>query len=263
MTGPDGAGAGPAWRPAEARGKTGPMARHSRPPTRARRLLVVALVAAVTVLAGAGVVVVLAGNGGTTPDRPTAARATPTAPTTPTTVPPTTPSTVPPTTTATSATGPVALPPGGATAVGDSIMIDIEPYLSADVPGIRIDGQVSRQFTAGIGVVQADRASGTLGSVLVVELGTNGTITPSDFDAMMQAASGVTRVVFVNVDVSRSWAAGDNQVLAAGVARYPGVAVLADWYSESVGHPSWFTPDGVHLEPAGAQALATLVASKL
>jgi lysophospholipase L1-like esterase len=77
---------------------------------------------------------------------------------------------------------------------------------------------------------------------------------------MMQAATGVQRVVFVNVDVPRAWEAPDNAVLAAGVARYPGQAVLADWYTLSTGHPEWFTPDQVHLEPAGAQALAALIA---
>jgi lysophospholipase L1-like esterase len=94
----------------------------------------------------------------------------------------------------------------------------------------------------------------------VVELGTNGTVTASDFDAMMQAASGVSRVVFVNVDVPRSWEAADNAVLAEGVARYPGTALLADWYTLASAHPEWFTPDQVHLQPAGAQALADLVA---
>jgi hypothetical protein len=150
--------------------------------------------------------------------------------------------------------------PGPVSAVGDSIMLDIQPYLEADIPGADIDGMVSRQFETGISVVQADRAAGTLGNVLVVELGTNGTVTASDFDAMMQAAAGVQRVVFVNVDVPRSWEAEDNAVLAAGVARYPGLAVLADWYTLSSGHPEWFTPDQVHLEPAGAQALAALIA---
>ncbi len=76
---------------------------------------------------------------------------------------------------------------------------------------------------------------------------------------MMQAAAGVKRVVFVNVNVPRPWEAPDNAVLAAGVARYPGVAVLADWNALSTPHPEWFTPDQVHLEPAGAQALAALV----
>jgi hypothetical protein len=137
--------------------------------------------------------------------------------------------------------------------------LDIEPYLQSDLPGIRVDGLVSRQFETGVSVVQAERAAGTLGRVLVVELGTNGTVTADGFDAMMQAASGVSRVVFVNVDVPRSWEAPDNAVLAAGVARYPGTAVLADWYTLSSGHPEWFTADQVHLQPAGAQALANLV----
>jgi hypothetical protein len=76
---------------------------------------------------------------------------------------------------------------------------------------------------------------------------------------MMQAAAGVSRVVFVNVCVPRSWEASDNATLAAGVARYPGVAVLADWYSLASPHPEWFDPDQVHLLPAGAQALADLI----
>jgi hypothetical protein len=166
-------------------------------------------------------------------------------------------STAPPSSTTTTTTGPV---PGPVSAVGDSILLDIQPYLETDVPGTQIDGLVSRQFESGIAVVQAERAAGTLGNVLVVELGTNGTVTPTDFDDMMQAAAGVTRVVFVNMNVPRPWEAPDNAVLAAGVARYPGVAVLADWNGLSVGHPEWFTPDQVHLQPAGAQALAGLVA---
>jgi len=171
--------------------------------------------------------------------------------------PVTTPS---PTTVPSAPTPPAAPVPGPVTAVGDSIMLDIQSELTADLPGVTVDGLVSRQFQAGIGVVQAARAAGTLGRVLVVELGTNGAVTPADVDAMMQAAQGVTRVVFVNVDVPRPWAAGDNAVLAAGVARYPGVAVLADWYALSAPHPEWFTTDQVHLNPAGATALAALIA---
>jgi hypothetical protein len=161
------------------------------------------------------------------------------------------------TTTTTTGPGPV---PGPVTAVGDSILLDIQPELEVAIPGVSVDGLVSRQFEAGIAVVQADRAAGTLGKVLVVELGTNGAVTPGDVDAMMQAASGVSRVVFVNVCVPRDWAAGDNAVLAAGVARYPGVAVLADWNALATPHPDWFTSDQVHLNPAGATALATLIA---
>lgn len=180
----------------------------------------------------------------------------PSTPTSPMGTAPPASSTTPPSST-TTAPGPV---PGPVSAVGDSIMLDIQPYLEADIPGAQIDGLVSRQFESGIAVVQAERAAGTLGNVLVVELGTNGTVTSTDFDDMMQAAAGVARVVFVNINVPRPWEDPDNAVLAAGVARYPGVAVLADWNALSTGHPEWFTPDQVHLEPAGAQALAGLVA---
>ena len=169
------------------------------------------------------------------------------------------PAAVAPTTSTTTTTAPVPVP-GPVTAVGDSIMLDIQPELAADLPGVTVDGLVSRQFEAGIGVVQAARAAGTLGRVLVVELGTNGSVTSSDVDAMMQAAQGVTRVVFVNVCVPRDWTVGDNAVLAAGVARHPGVAVLADWYALATPHPEWFTADQVHLNPTGAAALAALIA---
>ncbi|HWD51322.1 MAG TPA: hypothetical protein VG412_02910 [Acidimicrobiales bacterium] len=177
------------------------------------------------------------------------------------TPPPTTANVPPPTTSTTSTTTTTTAPVAGpVTAVGDSIMIDMQPNLQADIPGIAVDGAVSRQFETGIGVVQDDRAAGSLGSVLVVELGTNGTVTSSDIDAMMQAAAGVKRVVFVNVDVPRSWEQSDNATLAAGVARYPGVAVLADWFSLASPHPEWFAADQVHLQPAGAAALAGLIA---
>ena len=173
------------------------------------------------------------------------------------TAPPSTPATTVPPTTTTTTLGPI---PGPVTAVGDSIMLDIQPELSVVLPGVTVDGLVSRQFDAGVGVVQADRSAGTLGRVLVVELGTNGPVSASAIDAMMQAASGVSRVVFVNVCVPRDWTTPDNAVLAAAVGRYPGMAVLADWNALATPHPEWFTADQVHLNPAGATALATLIA---
>lgn len=229
---------------------------------RVDRAIGVALLLVLVALVGLGVAdsrsAARAGSGpltgpGTLPSSPTATTA------------PVAPSTTPgalPTTTSTAPLAPVAGPvTGPVTAVGDSVLLDAQPELATDVPGIAIDGLVSRQFDAGIGVVQADRAAGTLGKVLVVELGTNGPISPGEVDAMVQAASGVARVVFVNVCVPRPWTAPDNAVLADGVARHPGVAVLADWNTLATAHPEWFTSDLVHLNPAGAVALATLIAS--
>jgi hypothetical protein len=163
-----------------------------------------------------------------------------------------------PTATTTTIPSPVS---GPVTAVGDSILLDVQPQLTADVPAISIDGVVSRQFAAGIAVVQTDRAAAVLGKVLVVELGTNGAVTPADVDALVSAAGGVARIVFVNVCVPRPWAVLDNAVLADGVARHANVAVLADWNALATPHPEWFTSDQVHLNPGGATALAALIAT--
>ncbi|HEY6377764.1 MAG TPA: hypothetical protein VI316_01140 [Candidatus Dormibacteraeota bacterium] len=147
-------------------------------------------------------------------------------------------------------------------AIGDSVMIDIQPALIHDVAGVTVDGKVSRQFATGVQIIAALRAAGRLPAVVVVELGTNGTVTPGLFDAMMAAAEGATTVVFCTVHVPRSWESADNATIRAGVARYPN-ARLADWFGLSQGHPEWFHPDGYHLNPTGARALAALVAATL
>ncbi len=161
--------------------------------------------------------------------------------------------------------GPTAPPHLGlpVTAVGDSVTIDIQPYLTDLVPGISVDGAVNRQWETGVTILSGLRASGQLRPEVIVGLGINGGVTPAQFDDMMRAVAGAKRVVFVTVRLPRSWQDETNSTLRDGVARYQGTAVLADWYALSADHPSWFTPDGVHLETAGAQAMATLIAGAL
>jgi hypothetical protein len=177
----------------------------------------------------------------------------------PTTTAPTT-TTVPPL----GAAG-AGLIPAHVTAIGDSVMIDAAPALQADIPGIDVEAQVSFQFSAGIGLLQQLRAEGRLGAIIVIGLGTNGPFSDTEFDQMMAACAGASRVVFITVHVGQPWQAQVNASLASGVARYPKVAVLADWYAISAPHPEWFYSDGTHLPigGTGAQALGALVASKV
>jgi hypothetical protein len=166
------------------------------------------------------------------------------------------PSTAPPPTTAAHLGLPV-------TAVGDSVTIDIQPYLAALVPGVAVDGAVSRQWETGVNILSGLRARGQLRPEVIVGLGINGGVTPAQFDTMMRAVAGARRVVFTTVRLPRSWQDQTNATLRDGVERYPGTAVLADWYTLSANHPSWFAPDGVHLQTAGAQAMASLIAGSL
>lgn len=229
------------------------VARHAAKGRRRAPLVILVLVLLAAVVAG-----VVVFRPGTSPHRPSTllvkGKADPA--TAPTSAPTTTTSTLPP-----AAPGFVA---GQVTAVGDSVMLDYQTPLQAAVPGIAVDAAVSRQWYEGITILQQLKAAGQLGAEVVVALSTNGPITDADFDQMMSVLQGASRVVFVNTHVDQPWQDPNNQVLAAGAARYPHV-VIADWAALAAQNPSWFGSDGTHLaiDGAGTSELAALIASKL
>ncbi len=171
-----------------------------------------------------------------------------------------TPRTEPPSLTAVaSPPPPLASPPQRVFALGDSVMLGAAPSLLAAIPNLEVDASVSRQVSAGIDILSARRDAGTLGDVVIIHLGTNGTFTSGQFDQMMGVLSGVQRVVFVNLKVPRDWESGDNSVIANGVSRYPN-AVLVDWHNTGDAHPEFFYDDEIHLRPDGADSYAQLIA---
>jgi hypothetical protein len=151
---------------------------------------------------------------------------------------------------------PVASVPG--LAVGDSVLEDVQLYAPTTLSShaISVNAAVSRAWVAGEGIFGSLRASGRLPAIVIVALGTNGPVRAADFDTMMQAVAGATRVVFMTVTGPEI---ANNDVIRAGVARYP-QAALADWASLAAAHPAWFARDGVHIGPAGATALGNLLA---
>ena len=164
-----------------------------------------------------------------------------------------------------------ALPPpaagfvaGHVTAVGDSVMLDYQTPLEADIPGVDVEAAVSEQWAAGEEELTQLKAEGRLGAEVIVALGTNGPITATDFSDMMTVLQGASRVVFVNIHVDRPWQDPNNAVLAQGAANYP-VVLIADWASLAAANPEWFGPDGTHLaiDGPGADALAQLITTTL
>ncbi len=190
---------------------------------------------------------------------PTTSRPAPTSPPTTTTV--TTTPAAPPAALGAPAPGFVA---GHVTAVGDSVMLDYQTPLEADIPGVDVEAAVSEQWAAGEQELSQLKAEGRLGAEVIVALSTNGPISATDFANMMNVLSGASRVVFVNIHVDRPWQDPNNAVLAQGAASYPRV-VIADWATLAANNPEWFGPDGTHLaiDGTGAQALASLIATTL
>jgi hypothetical protein len=177
-------------------------------------------------------------------------------------LPPAAPETPPPSTAEPGLQPPPPLPspPSRVFAVGDSVMLGAAPWLSEAIPNAEIDAAVSRQVSEGIAVLEARHAAGTLGDLVIVHLGTNGSFTSGQFDRIMEVLSGVQRVVFVNLRVPRDWEAGDNAIIAEGVQRHPN-AVLADWHTVASARPEFFYDDSIHLNPDGATFYSQLIAA--
>jgi len=199
---------------------------------------------------------------------------TPTRP--PASSPPATPATTSPPATAspgaTGATTPTTSPPptppttvapfAHISAIGDSVMLGAQSALQARFPGIYVNAAVSRQFPVATDIAGQLAAVGQLGDGVIIHIGNNGLITTGQFDALMRAVSGARRVVVLTLQVPRRWEVPNNDVIRAGVARYPN-AVLLDWHHLGHANPGWFWEDGIHLRPDGARAYADLIAGKL
>ncbi|MBV8980325.1 MAG: hypothetical protein JO086_05440, partial [Acidimicrobiia bacterium] len=166
-----------------------------------------------------------------------------------------------PTTLAAAPVPPPPPPPIDVLAIGDSVMVGAAPALQARLgPGGYIDAHIGRQFDEGIQVVKTYHDRGRLGRAVVVHLGDNGPIRPTEVDALLDQLAGVPNVVLVNVRVARPWQDEVNQTLADAVARHPGVK-LVDWFGFSAPHGDWFESDHTHLKESGMAAFADAVAS--
>lgn len=145
------------------------------------------------------------------------------------------------------------------TAIGDSVMIDIAPYLKNAFPDIRIDAQIGRQLSKAISLVEQLKNEGNLGNYVIIGLGTNGAFTTEQLVSLIKLIGNESKIIFINTRVPRPWESIVNERLKVTASEYPNVT-LVDWYAASAGKKDYFAPDGVHLTKVGAEAYAALVA---
>jgi peptidoglycan/LPS O-acetylase OafA/YrhL len=146
--------------------------------------------------------------------------------------------------------------------IGDSVMEGATSSLVAQIPGMAVDAIRSRQFSQAITVVGLYKSAGLLPRDIVLHLGTNGRITDSLFDQMMQTIGPGHRVYFLTARVPRLWESEVNNTLHAGATRWPNVHVL-EWRTFSGCHDDWFVADGFHLRTQGQHAYAAFVLAGL
>lgn len=145
------------------------------------------------------------------------------------------------------------------TAIGDSIMVDVEPFLKKQFSNVVVDAKVGRQMNEATGTIQQLKKTGKLGNIVIIELGTNGPFSIKQLTSMLNSIGADRQIILVNVRVPRPWQASVNESLQQAVKMFPN-ASLVDWYSKSASHGDYFTPDAVHLKPNGAQVYASMLA---
>ena len=152
------------------------------------------------------------------------------------------------------------IPGSKVTAIGDSVMLAAAPQLQAALKGIYIDAAISRQMSAGLAVVRGLAGTGLLRSVVVLDLGTNGTVTTRQIRQLLATIGTHRTLVLVNTFDPRPWQNGDNRVLAATARKHHNV-VLANWFATIEHRTGLLWDDDVHPRPRGATLYARMVAT--
>jgi hypothetical protein len=143
-------------------------------------------------------------------------------------------------------------------AVGDSVLYDAADALS--YYGFETNAMVCRTMAQGITWLEDDHQ--TLPPLVVVALGTNGSVTMGQIDQLLTLV-GPNRLLAMVTPHHGDYGYVPGLIRLAA-QQHPGSILLLDWDRLSADHPDWFAPDGIHLGgTAGIDAFAHLVASSL
>lgn len=146
-------------------------------------------------------------------------------------------------------------------AVGDSVLINIDKYLRNYMPNLYLDGKVGRDMPEGPGILQAIKNNVGLGDIVLISLGSNGSANHNDMQSIMDIADG-RDVYFVNTSHLQSYMDKVNSDLEAFVKDNP-KAHLIDWRSYVKDRPELLAVDRTHPNVEGSQAYANLVIRKI
>ncbi len=148
------------------------------------------------------------------------------------------------------------------TVIGDSIAIDIAPSLQEYYPNMYMYAKVGRQFYQAKNIISELIAQNKLWSTVVIELGSNGTVSEAHMRALIELIGSDRKIVFVNTQVPRSWCDAVNSTLTKIAAEYDNTTV-ANWYDVSLDRSDYFWKDGFHPNSTGSPILAKIIADAI
>lgn len=137
--------------------------------------------------------------------------------------------------------------------IGDSLSVRAEEQLKKELPGVKINAEVGRQFSEGLSILERDKPEA---KTVVMALGTNGPFDQSAVDRAKKAAGGAKLVLMTVGGPNVPSADAVNKLVEDNA----GDVGVADWAAAVKDHPDYISDDGIHQSPAGTDAFAHVIA---
>ncbi|MFD1358954.1 acyltransferase family protein [Fictibacillus halophilus] len=141
------------------------------------------------------------------------------------------------------------------TVIGDSVMIDVTPHLEEAFENVEVDAKIGRQFREAEDIVQQKKNNGSLGEIVVIELGANGPLSEEKLAELIEDIGTNRDIYMITTRVPKPWQNEINDTMKEVARIYKNVKVV-DWFSFSESHHEYIGKDGVHLTLTGAEAYA-------
>jgi hypothetical protein len=142
--------------------------------------------------------------------------------------------------------------------IGDSVLYAVVPALAG--LGFQSDAMVCRQVSDGLALLR--QRGGSLPHLVVLALGTNGSLFKSDIDAALRIL-GPGRLLAL-ITPHHGVVPSDSNTIRTSARLHPDRILVLDWDRLSGRHPQWLASDGIHLSgAAGIHAYAQMLARVL
>jgi hypothetical protein len=116
-------------------------------------------------------------------------------------------------------------------AFGESVMLGAKATL--DARGITTVAEVSAGPAWMLDQIKAAKSRYRFTGAAVIQLGTNGTVTQADFDAVLNEFSNLNLIVVLTVKAPKPWIEGNNAIIRALPGTHPNVKVV-DWEQQAL-----------------------------
>lgn len=147
------------------------------------------------------------------------------------------------------------------TAIGDSVLVNIDSYLRAYVPNLYLDGLVGRNMWDGPEALNNVKQSNGLNDIILVVLGSNGFKSTDDMQAIVDEADG-RDVYFVNTSHLQSYMDQVNDQIKSFTDKNS-KAHLVDWRAFIKDKENLLAVDKVHPNVEGSDDFAKLFCRKI